>query len=194
MDKATEYELKTSPLPEYEHLYEGIRRLHAQLIESADSDDAQLVRRANIEADRYLMEHKDVLIPLLLKSLESQIRGVRTSYEQQLNIYDDMMYASARITMAEDTYNSEIQQPKPPLLTRLLKKFNKGMPAVQYATEDNSVTALPGCTVKLKDGRYGLVMEKHSDGTLEVKGSVGLFMTNDEELAIVLAPTNRRAK
>ena len=182
-------ELKTSDLTDKEQMYSEIRTLRLQLLEAEESDDTALRRRANIEADRYLMENKSILMPILVDALAQQIRGIRAQEDMHKFIegYNDFVHA-ARITEAEDMYESNTNEPiKKPLLARLFKRFDKA-PEIQYVTQDRQIRAEVGHTVKLSDGRYGLVTVRHPNGLLEIQGSNGLFTALDSDLIIAVAP------
>lgn len=186
-------EPKVSDLANKERMYSEIRTLHLQLLEAEESDDTATKRRANIEADRYLMENKSTLLPIIVDALAQQIRGVRDSYQAQLDTYNfitgyNEFVQAARITEAEDMYEANTRETiKKPLLARLFKRFDKA-PEIQYVTQDRQIRADVGHTVKLSDGRYGLVTTRHQNGLLEIHGSNGLFTAFDEDLIIAIAP------
>jgi len=186
-------ELKVSELPHKEQMYTELRQLYLQLLEAEESDDTATKRRANIDADRYLMENKSTLLPILVDALAQQIRGIRDGYQAQMDMYkfvagyNDFVHA-ARITEAEDMYEANTKEPiKKPLLARLFKRFDKA-PEIQYVTQDKRIRAEVGHTVKLSDGRYGLVTVRHPNGLLEIQGTNGLFTALDSDLIIAVAP------
>ena len=80
-------EPKVSNLDDKERMYSEVRILHMQLLEAEESDDTATKRRANIEADRYLMENKSTLLPMLVDALAQQIRGVRDAHQAQMDMY-----------------------------------------------------------------------------------------------------------
>jgi hypothetical protein len=175
-----------------EQIYRDVRLLLINLTEANESEDTVARRRANIEADRYLMEHKETLLPILVDALSRQIRGVRSIADAPE--LSEAQVAAARLTEAEDTYESYIKQQqeeaakKLPPFVRWLQQLTGKIPPprVQYATDTVIPEAYVGSTIKTKDGRYGIVKFKHDNGLLEVQGSKGLFAVTPIELLVVL--------
>lgn len=190
----TVLEPKTSDLYDKERIYNDVRNLMMQLDEADETEGTTAKRRANIEADRYLMANKSILLPIIADALAQQIRGIRDGYQAQLDTYTilckyDNLVQSARLTEAEDMYEANVKaQVKKPLLARMFRRFDKA-PQVQYATQDRQITADIDYTVKFTDGRYGLVVARYADShKLEVKGPQGFFIADERDLLISIAP------
>lgn len=183
-----------------EELYNTVRSLYMQLQDTDKETDQVAWRRAHIEADRYLMANKETLLPIIIDALGQQIRGVRRTSAEDLQFADGDSELEERalfVTLEDYLLNPATWPPpfstKPSFLQRVLKGYrsHKHLPMVQTADDGRRITALPRHSVRLKDGRYGVVQVKHDSGLMEIQGPDGLFTATDDELVVSIAPPKK---